>query len=93
MQFAAVPFALSAVALAPGSRLARQMGANTEWLLSLDEVRLTCLYTSAANLTCSSTGVPYRCVPGGKKPACTPYPHYSFCGHFLGHYLSATALA
>jgi hypothetical protein len=92
-QLAAVPFALSQVELTPGSRLRSQMDANTNWLLGLNESRLACLYTSAANLTCSSSGVPYRCVAGAQKPACDPYPHVAYYGHFLGHYLSATALA
>ena len=93
LEFKALPFELSQVTLTPGSRLASQMTANTNWLLSLNESRLTCLYTSAANLTCSSTGVPYKCVAGAEKPPCDPYPHAAFYGHFLGHYLSATALA
>ena len=42
-QFAALPFALSEVTLTPGSRLANQMGANSNWLLALNESRLTCL--------------------------------------------------
>ena len=58
----AEPFPLSSVTLAPGSRLKEQMDANTHWLLSLDAVRLSCLYTSAANLTCSTDGTPYRSI-------------------------------
>jgi hypothetical protein len=91
-QYKAVPFELSQVTLTPGSRLATQMDANTDWLLGLNESRLTCIYTSAANLTCSSTGVPYKCVAGSEKPLCEPYAHPQYYGHFLGHYLSATAL-
>ena len=41
-------------------------------------------HTSAANLTCSTTGQPYKCMVSAKQPACTPYAHYGFFGHFLG---------
>ena len=47
----AVPFALSAVNIAQGSRLQAQMDANTNWLLGLNESRLTCLFTSAVRFT------------------------------------------
>lgn len=50
-------------------------------------------YTSAANLTCSTTGLPYKCVPRPQQPACSPYGHPRYWGHYLGHYLSATAMA
>ena len=58
----AEPFGLSEVTLAVGSRLREQRDANIDWLMHLEPASLTCLYTSAANLTCSSTGVPYRCI-------------------------------
>eukprot|EP01047_Picozoa_sp_COSAG01_P020315 COSAG01_NODE_1153_length_11487_cov_98.298736_7_plen_374_part_00 len=89
----AEPFPLSAVTLAPGSRLARQRDANTDWLMHLEPDSLTCLYTAAANLTCSTTGIPYKCIAGDAKPKCTPYGHPRYYGHYLGHYLSATAMA
>ena len=91
--FVAQAFPLSAVTLANGSRLKAQSDANTKWLLSLDPTRLCCLHTSAANLTCSTTGTPYKCTPSASQPACTPYPHVAYFGHFVGHYLSAMAMA
>ena len=78
--FQAEPFPLSAVTLLPGSRLAAQRDANTAWLLQLDPTRLSCLYTSAANLTCSTTGMPYKCNPSATQPACTPYKGPTYYG-------------
>jgi uncharacterized protein len=89
----AMPLPLSAVRLEPGSRLQTQANANTDWLMNLDVASLACLYTSAANLTCSTQNWPYKCLAGPKQPACTPYHHQAYFGHFLGHYLSATAMA
>jgi DUF1680 family protein len=89
----AVPFPLAAVRLAPGSRLRTQADANTDWLMNLDVASLACLYTSAANLTCSTQGWPFKCIVGPQQPACTPYHHQAYFGHYLGHYLSATAMA
>ena len=60
-KLAAEPIGLGSVTLEPGSRLYQQRAANSDWLLHLEPSRLTCLYTSAANLTCSSTGTPYSC--------------------------------
>lgn len=88
----ALPFRLGEVALPAESRLAFQRDGNTRWLMSLNESRLTCLYTSAANMTCSTTGFPYSCNASAEKPACEPYRHERYGGHFLGHYLSATAM-
>ena len=89
----AIPFALSSVRLQPGSRLHSQLSANTDWLMNLDVASLACLYTSAANLTCSTQQWPYKCIAGPQQPACTPYHHQAYFGHYLGHYLSATAMA
>ena len=88
----AVPFPLSRVALMPGSRLHSQSAANTEWLMNLEVSSLACLYTSAANITCSTQNWPYKCTPTAAQPACTPYHHQAYFGHYLGHYLSATAM-
>jgi hypothetical protein len=73
------PFSLGAVSLTPGSRLHDQAQANSDWLLHLEPARLTCLYTSAANLTCSTTGTPYPCNASESQPACTPYGHPRYC--------------
>ena len=78
--FKASPFPLSAVTLPSTSRLAVQRDANTNWLLGLDVDRLTCLYTAAANLTCSTSGWPYKCIPSAERPACDPYPHEAYFG-------------
>ena len=93
VELKAVPFPLSAVRLTSGSRLHTQFEANTDWLMNLDVASLACLYTSAANLTCSTQNWPYKCIAGPKQPACTPYHHQAYFGHYLGHYLSATAMA
>ena len=92
------PFALSDVTLLKDSALETKRAANSDWLLHLEPASLTCLYTSAANLTCRETGKPdedgpYMCKPGTKLPKCTPYGHPRYYGHYLGHYLSATAMA
>ena len=71
----AIPLPLGAVTVPPTSRLAQQRDANTDWLMGLDVNSLTCLYTAAANLTCSTKGFPYACMTGSKKPTCTPYYH------------------
>eukprot|EP00729_Bicosta_minor_P000111 gene111-20362_t len=89
----AVGFSLADVELMDGSRLAAQRDDNTEWLMGLEVDRLTCLYTAAANLTCSTTGWPYKCIASPQRPACDPYPHQAYFGHYLGHYLSAIAMA
>lgn len=93
VELKAVPFPLSAVRLTHGSRLHKQFEANTDWLMNLDVASLACLYTSAANLTCSTQNWPFKCIAGPKQPACTPYHHQAYFGHYLGHYLSATAMA
>ena len=75
-------FPLSAVSLPADSRMAQQQARNSRYLLSLDSSRLACLYTSAANLTGTWA-----------KPSCSPYDHPAYWGHYLGHWLSAAALA
>eukprot|EP01050_Picozoa_sp_SAG11_P032422 SAG11_NODE_10542_length_823_cov_1.277624_1_plen_213_part_10 len=64
----AVPFKLGQVALAEGSLFERKQAANSQWLLALSPSNLTCLYTSAVKLTCSTTGVPYECQPTAAMP-------------------------
>ncbi len=81
VKLSALPFNLSEVHLAKGSLFAKMQERNVEFLLSLDNSRLMCLYTSAANLTGTID-----------KPSCSPYDHPQYWGHYLGHYLSATAM-
>eukprot|EP01046_Picozoa_sp_COSAG06_P053446 COSAG06_NODE_9245_length_1947_cov_0.898864_3_plen_114_part_01 len=64
----AVPFKLGQVTLAEGSLFEQKQAANSEWLLALIPSNLTCLYTSSAKLTCSTTGVPYKCQPTAAMP-------------------------
>ena len=89
---AAEPIGLASVALEPGSRLFEQRAANSDRLLNLDPARLTCLYTSGANITCSTSGTPYHCTATAQQSVCTPYGHPRYYGHYLGHYLSAVAM-
>lgn len=78
---AAQRFALSAVTIEPGSRFATQQDRVAQYMLSLNATRLTCLFTSAANLTGTFAA-----------PTCEPYDHPQYFGHYAGHYLSAAAL-
>jgi len=55
---------------------------NLDFLVGLDSTRLACLYTSAANITGTFT-----------NPTCRAYDHPQYWGHYLGHYLSASALS
>lgn len=75
-------FPLSAVKLGPGSRMVSQQARNAQYLATLDSSRLACLFTSAANLTGTFS-----------NPTCTPYDHPQYWGHYLGHWLSASALS
>ena len=78
---AAVPFNLSQVSLTPGSRFAAQAARNRAYLFGLDSTRLACIFTSSANLTGT-----------WEHPTCNPYGHPQYWGHYLGHWLSATAM-
>ena len=71
---------MSQVALASGSLFETIRDRNYDFLLNLDNSRLMCLYTSAANLTGTFA-----------NPTCVPYDHPQYWGHYLGHWLSATA--
>eukprot|EP00937_MAST-01D_sp_MAST-1D-sp2_P001797 g1797.t1 len=71
------PFDLSAVRLAEASRFDQMERFNTDFLMGLEDDRLTCLYATAANLS----------------KTCVPYGHPRYFGHYLGHWLSATAFA
>ena len=62
--------------------MAEQQARNSRYLTALDSTRLACLYTSAANLTGTWS-----------KPMCEPYDHPQYWGHYLGHWLSASALS
>eukprot|EP01062_Namystynia_karyoxenos_P069283 TRINITY_DN64807_c0_g1_i1.p1 TRINITY_DN64807_c0_g1~~TRINITY_DN64807_c0_g1_i1.p1 ORF type:complete len:863 (+),score=230.70 TRINITY_DN64807_c0_g1_i1:72-2591(+) len=89
---AAVPFALSDVSLAPDSLYGIAHRRNTEFATSLDPSSLTCIFTSAANLSdCPQCPAPgrsgrERCVPLAREMGLGAY-----YGHYLGHWLSATA--
>jgi DUF1680 family protein len=50
---------------------------NLDFMLNLSSSRLTCLFTQAAKV-------------GGE---CSPYGHPRYFGHYLGHFLSATAMS
>jgi len=93
------PFKLSAVKLAPNSRFAIAQRRNLEVLISINSSQLTCIFTSAANLTkCQGS----NCISEGNNdpyshvPTCEPLPNEmhlgSYYGHYLGHWLSATAM-
>lgn len=76
-----LPFGLPNVTLATGSRFDVMASRNADYLTNLDIDRLTCLYTSAANMTGTFA-----------NPTCNAYPHPQYWGHYLGHWLSATAM-
>lgn len=80
-KMSALPFNLSAVTLKAGSTFDSMQYRNAEFLLGLDHARLLCLYTSAANLSGTIS-----------EPTCEPYDHPRYWGHYLGHWLSATAM-
>eukprot|EP00050_Salpingoeca_kvevrii_P017944 m.69452 g.69452 ORF g.69452 m.69452 type:complete len:836 (-) comp7818_c0_seq2:170-2677(-) len=95
-QLAASDFDLSSVKLHPDSAFARARDRNLAYMLSLDSSQLTCIFTSAANLTrCSASNCPSR-GSNATAPACAPLPGEmglgAYYGHYLGHWLSATAL-
>jgi len=71
---------LSAVELTPGSRFEIMRDRNLDYLLNLNNSRLACLYSSAANITGTFA-----------NPTCIAYDHPQYWGHYLGHWLSATA--
>ena len=91
---AVVPFALSDVTLHADSPFGTAQSRNLEYVVGIDDAQLLCIYTSAANLTqCNGRDCP---SPGGAgKPTCSPLPDEmglgSYYGHYLGHWLSATA--
>ena len=74
-------FPLSAIVLDPSSSFFLSQQRNALHMLSLDSERLTCLFTSAANLTGTF-----------EHPTCVPYDHPQYFGHFFGHYLSALGI-
>eukprot|EP01084_Bolivina_argentea_P301920 521017_1 len=73
----AEPFPLSQVQLNPSSRYGQVQAEELNYLLTLDSTRLVCRYLLAANLS----------------KTCNPYPFaHNDYGHFIGHYLSSSAL-
>lgn len=93
---AAEPFPLSDVTLTEGSPFAVARNRNMEYVLSLEHSRLVCIFTSAANLTRCSGGRSCSSPGAATAPVCEPLPGEmglgSYYGHYLGHWLSATAL-
>ncbi len=75
-------FALSDYVLTPGSRFAEQQLRNLQYLTTgFNLTDLTCEYSSAANLTGTWAA-----------PTCRKLDNNGYWGHYLGHYLSATAM-
>jgi DUF1680 family protein len=68
------------VALAPGSRFEAQRARNRDYLLAMNATDLMCEYTSAANLTGTFA-----------NPTCIKKDENGYWGHYMGHYVSATA--
>jgi hypothetical protein len=68
------------VELSPTSRFFEQRARDADQLLSFNLTDLMCEYTSAANLT--GTWL---------SPTCTKLEGVQYWGHYLGHFLSATA--
>lgn len=67
--------------LTPSSAWAEAARRDAQYLTRLDGARLLCLHTAAANLTGNFSA-----------PTCSPYGHPQYFGHYLGHWLSATAM-
>jgi len=90
----AVPFQVSSVELAPNSLYGIAQARNLAQLTSLNTTELTCIFTAAANLTeCDESNCP---SPGQEgMPKCNPVRGEmglgGYYGHYLGHWLSATA--
>eukprot|EP00756_Hemistasia_phaeocysticola_P014971 Hpha_TRINITY_DN15377_c2_g13::TRINITY_DN15377_c2_g13_i1::g.88518::m.88518/K09955/K09955; uncharacterized protein len=88
---AAKPFALSDVRLDSGA-FSEAQARDLEYAVGLDPVALTCIFTSAANLShcpdCPAAG-------DNSRPTCNPLPGEmglgAYYGHYLGHWLSAQA--
>lgn len=77
----ATRFPLSAISVPPASYLGISQARNARYMLSLDSARVTCLFTSAANLTGT-----------WEKPSCQAYDHPGYYGHWFGHYLSSLSI-
>ena len=94
LQLAAVPFSLSDVSLDASGLFGIAQARNLEFVIGINSSQLLCQYTSAANLTkCEGGNCP---SPGGEsRPICNPLPGQmslgGYYGHYLGHWLSATA--
>ena len=95
IHLAAEPFALSDVALTGTSPFGIAQERNREFILSLNSSQLACQYTSAANLTRCAAGSSCPSAGGLHAPVCNPLPGEmglgGYYGHYLGHWLSATA--
>ncbi|KAK3239636.1 hypothetical protein CYMTET_50448 [Cymbomonas tetramitiformis] len=81
----AVPFRLSDVHLDPRSAYGVAQQRNLQYVSSLNDTQLACIFTSAANLTrCTAANCP---SPGGNDaPLCTPLPGEMGLGWYYGHY-------
>lgn len=90
----ALPFQTSSVQLDPKGLYGTAQTRNLEFVTSLNLTELTCIFTAAANLTkCDARNCPSPGLEG--RPACNPVQGEmslgGYYGHYLGHWLSATA--
>jgi hypothetical protein len=76
----ATPISMDRVTLSPESRFFVQRARDADQLLAFNLTDLMCEYTSAANLTGTWA-----------NPTCTKLEGVQYWGHYLGHFLSATA--
>lgn len=74
------PIPMDRVSLPANSRFSMQRARNADQLLALNETDLACEFTSAANLTGTWLA-----------PTCVKTEGVEYFGHYLGHWLSATA--
>ena len=96
-KMAVEPFTLSDVAIAGGNSnpfgIAQER--NRQFVLGLNSSQLACQYTSAANLTKCEGGRSCPSSGGDGAPVCNPLSGEmglgGYYGHYLGHWLSATA--
>ena len=95
----ALPMALRTVRLVPGSEFFDAQQLNTDYLLSLSVARLLVSFYVTAGLAPPHKGEGAAAQPyGGWEDAAGGYPDPStptrtLRGHFVGHYLSALAMA
>lgn len=76
----ATPLRMDLVSLSPQSRFYEQRERDADQLLAFNLSDLMCEYTSAANMTGTWA-----------NPTCTKLENVGYWGHYVGHFLSATA--